>query len=72
MPEISYERYFQGRFWSELTADAWNLLVPFFVGNFIISAAFSVTAYWILKRFLLQYRARHGRENIVGAANDST
>lgn len=72
LPEISYETLSSGRFWSELTADAWNLLVPFFVGNFIISAAFSVMAYWILKRFLLQYRARRGRENVVSAANDAT
>ena len=69
LPEISYETLSSGRFWSELTADAWNLLVPFFIGNFILSAAFAMMAYWILKRFLLQYRARRGRRNVITAAN---
>lgn len=72
LPEISYDTLSSGRFWSELTADAWNLLVPFFIGNFILSAALAMMAYWILKRFLLQYRARRGRKNVTTAANDPT
>ena len=72
LPEISYETLSSGRFWSELTGDAWNLLLPFFVGNFILSAVLAMMAYWISKRFLLQYRARRGRKNVITAANDPT
>ncbi len=72
LPEISSETLSSGRFWNELTADAWNLLVPFFVGNFVLSAAFAIMAYWILKRFLLQYRARRARKNVTTAAHDPT
>ncbi len=72
LPEISYETLSSGRFWSELTADAWNLLVPFFVGNFILSAVLAMMAYWILKRFLLQYRARRGRKNVTTTASEPT
>ena len=72
LPEISYDALTSGQFWSELTADAWNLLVPFFVGNFILSAAFAMMVYWIPKRFLLQYHARRARKNVTTAANDPT
>jgi len=67
LPELSTETLRSGQFWKQLTSDAWNLLAPFMLGNFILSAVLALAGYGILKWFLLRYRSKRSGD-IVGAA----
>ena len=67
LPELSSETLRSGEFWKQLTSDAWNLLAPFMLGNFILSGVLALAGYGILKWFLLRYRSKRSGD-IVGAA----
>lgn len=67
LPELSAETLASGQFWKQLTSDAWNLLAPFMLGNFILSGVLALAGYAILKWFLLRYRSKRSGD-IVGAA----
>lgn len=57
--ETSWDTMLNGVFWKEMFSDVENLLLPFFVGNLILSVAAGMIAYVILKRVLVRHRARH-------------
>ena len=62
IPELTVDGLSTGAFWKMLTADAWNLLVPFMIGNFILAAACGFLAYFVLLRFLVRYRKSRKRK----------
>ena len=57
--QVSWETMLKSSFWKEMFSDVENLLLPFFVGNLILSLAASVIAYFVLKRILVRHRALH-------------
>jgi len=56
IPRFTFETLSSGQFWIELTTDAWDLVLPFMVGNSILAAGFGFLAYFLLLRFLLRFR----------------
>ena len=48
-----------GSFWKDMFSDVENLLLPFFVGNLILSVAAGMIAYVVMRRILVRHRARH-------------
>ena len=65
LPELSSETLASGQCWSALTADAWNLLVPFMLGNLILSAVLAVIGYLMLKSFLLRHRSHRSGDGVA-------
>lgn len=65
LPELSTETLVSGEFWKGLTADAWNLLVPFMLGNLMLSTVLAAISYLTLKWFLLRHRSRRCGDGIV-------
>ena len=65
LPELSTETLVSGEFWKGLTADAWNLLVPFMLGNLMLSAVLAVISYLMLKWFLLRHRSHRSAHGVV-------
>ncbi len=57
--EVSWETMLNTSFWKEMFSDFENLLLPFFVGNLILSVAAAMIAYVVLKRILVRHRAQH-------------
>lgn len=67
LPELTSETLASGQFWSEITADAWNLLVPFLIGNVALSVVLGFLAYLVLKRLLLRYRTAPENDNVTAS-----
>ena len=57
--ESSWDTILSGAFWKEMFSDVEHLLLPFFVGNFILSVAAALIAFIVTKRILMRHRARH-------------
>ncbi len=70
LPELSAETVSSGQFWQGLTAEGWNLLAPFIVGNFALSTVLALSGYTMLKWFLLRYRSRKSSDTVAPAAGD--
>jgi uncharacterized protein (DUF2062 family) len=57
--ETSWDTMLNRAFWKEMFSDVENLLLPFFVGNLILSVAAGMIAYVIMKRVLVRHRTQH-------------
>ncbi len=56
--EVSWDTILSGSFWKEMFSDVENLLLPFFVGNLILSVTAGMIAYVVMRRILVRHRAR--------------
>lgn len=62
--EVSWDTILSGSFWKEMFSDVENLLLPFFVGNLILSVAAGMIAYVVMRRVLVRHRARHEAQEV--------
>jgi uncharacterized protein (DUF2062 family) len=58
VPTLPKEAFWTGRAREVLLGNVWELLAPFLVGNFLLAAAASLTAFVVSKSLLGRYRAR--------------
>lgn len=65
LPVLTKDTLSSGQFWSEITTDAWNLLLPFLFGNIVLSLVLGLVGYLVLKRLLLRYRSVPGSDNVA-------
>ena len=56
--EVSWSTMLNSSFWKEMFSDVEHLLLPFFVGNLILSVAAGMIAYVVLRGVLVRHRAR--------------
>ena len=56
--EASWDTMLSRSFWKAMFSDVENLLLPFFVGNLILSAVAAMIAYVVMRRILARHRAR--------------
>ncbi len=67
--DVSWNTMLTGSFWKEMFSDVNNLLLPFFVGNLILSVGAAVLAYWVLRGILI----RHGvQREALSPAEDAS
>lgn len=56
--DASWDSMLSGHFWKEMFSDIEHLLLPFFLGNLILSVVAGMIAYLVLRRILVRHRAR--------------
>jgi len=56
--ETSWDAMLKRSFWKEMFSDVEHLLLPFFVGNLILSVAAGMIAYVVLRWILVRHRAQ--------------
>ena len=56
LSEISGDSMLSESFWKEMLSDVEHLLLPFFVGNLVLSVVAALIAYLITRRVLLRHR----------------
>jgi uncharacterized protein (DUF2062 family) len=56
LSQISWDSMLSESFWKRMLSDVENLLLPFFVGNLVLSFVAALIAYLITRRVLLRHR----------------
>ncbi len=68
MPELSGDALLSGRLWRALSEDVRHLLVPFVLGNTVVSIVCGLAGYAVAKRLLARYR-RSRSDRVTSATN---